>query len=228
MALRGAGQPKSKSPHSAETPSSRLPHAHYRADSMSTRNSRAQAETRQLHLPPHTRLALSVIERAVKDIKYDDASLHRSAARFLNGSEDFYFWARTLEQDSNWLLRRLHVRLRNDSPRAFERLLPGGVAVHANSAIHPTCLPADPVAILTSADRVPTLSAVDNADQLKAFLASHKGKFYCNRCLSKEVGIKNPVQVNQLTRPLRGLKPYRHGKITCHGCHEYRHCISHT
>ena len=34
MALRGAGQPKSKSPHSAETPSSRLPHAHYRAASV--------------------------------------------------------------------------------------------------------------------------------------------------------------------------------------------------
>ncbi len=195
---------------------------------MSTRNSRAQAETRQPHLPPHTRLALSIIDRAVKDIKYDDVSLHESAARFLNGSEGFYFWSRTLEQDSSWLLRRLRLRLRQDSPRAFERLLPGGVAVHANSAIHPTCLPADPVAILTSADRVPTLSAVDNADQLKAFLASHKGKFYCNRCLSKEVGIKNPVQVNQLTSPLRSLKPYRHGKITCHGCHEYRHCISHT
>ena len=169
-----------------------------------------------------------VIECAVKDIKHDDASLHRSAARFLNGSEDFYFWAQVLEQDSGWLLRALRLRLRNDSPRAFERLLPSGVVVDANSATHPTCLPADPVATLTSSARVPSLSRVDHADRLKAFLASHKGKFYCNRCLSKEVGIKNPVQVNQLTRPLRGLKPYRHGKITCHECYKYRHCISHT
>ncbi len=126
MALRGAGQPKSKSPHSAETPSSRLPHAHYRADSMSTRNSRAQAETRRPHLPPHARLALSVIDQAVKDIKYDNGSLHSSAARFLNGSEDYYFWARALDQDSDWLLRAIHVRLRHDSPRAYERLAPVG------------------------------------------------------------------------------------------------------
>ena len=76
-------------------------------------------------LPPHTRLALSVIERAVKDIEYDDESLHRSAARFLNGSEDFYFWARSLEQDSGRLLRALRLRLRKDSPRAYKRLLTG-------------------------------------------------------------------------------------------------------
>ena len=73
-------------------------------------------------MPPHARLALSVIERAVKDIEHGDASLHRSAARFLKGSEDFYFWARALDQDSDWLLRALHVRLRHDSPRAYERL----------------------------------------------------------------------------------------------------------
>ena len=128
MALRGAGQVKSKSPHSAETPSSRLPHAPLifivgcdlvSADSMSIKNLESRSE---LPLPPHTRLALSVIDRAVKGIKYDDVSLHESAARFLNGSEGFYFWSRTLEQDSNWLLRRLRLRLRQDSPRAYERL----------------------------------------------------------------------------------------------------------
>ncbi len=93
---------------------------------MSFRNSRAQTETDQPHPPPHTRLALSVIECAVKDIKQDDESLHGSAARFLSGSEDYYFWARALDQDSDWLLRALHVRLRNDSPRAYERLAPVG------------------------------------------------------------------------------------------------------
>ena len=87
---------------------------------MSIRN--LGSEKRQPKLSPHTRLALSVIARAVKDIEEYDASLHRSAARFLNGSEEFYFWANVLEQDSNWLLRELHARLRQDSPRAFRRL----------------------------------------------------------------------------------------------------------
>ena len=62
---------------------------------MSIRNLRS--EKRQPKLSPHTRLALSVISRAVTDIKEHDASLHRSAARFLNGSEEFYFWANVLE-----------------------------------------------------------------------------------------------------------------------------------
>jgi hypothetical protein len=87
---------------------------------MSIKNLRS--EKRQPKLSPHTRLALSVIGRAVEDIKNYDASRHRSAARFLNGSETFYFWANVLEQDSNWLLRGLHTRLREDSPQAFRRL----------------------------------------------------------------------------------------------------------
>ena len=87
---------------------------------MSIRN--LGSEKRQPTLSPHTRLVLSVIARAVKDIEEYDASLHRSAARFLNGSEEFYFWAHVLEQDSNWLLRELHARLRQNSPRAFRRL----------------------------------------------------------------------------------------------------------
>ncbi len=72
--------------------------------------------------PPQARLALSIIECAVSDIKADDAPRQRSAARFLNGSREFYFWAHVLEQDSNWLLRGLRARLRQDSPHAFERL----------------------------------------------------------------------------------------------------------
>ena len=42
--------------------------------------------------------------------------------RFLSGSPEFYFWAHVLKQDSNWLLRGLRARLRQDSPHAFERL----------------------------------------------------------------------------------------------------------
>ena len=87
---------------------------------MSIKNLRS--EKRQPKLSPHTRLALSVIGRAVEDIKNYDATRHRSAARFLNGSETFYFWANVLEQDSKWLLRGLHTRLREDSPQAFQRL----------------------------------------------------------------------------------------------------------
>ena len=90
------------------------------------------SDTRPPELSPYMRLALSVIECAVKDIKGYDALLQRSAARFLNGSEWFYFWADALEQDSNWLLRELHTRLRTDSPRAFRRLSRYG---------SPTCSP---------------------------------------------------------------------------------------
>ena len=81
----------------------------------------------QPELPAHTRLALSVIERAVRDIKGYDASLYRSAAKFLNGSEEFQFWTHVLEQDPTWLLRALHATLRRDSPRAFKRLSYGTV-----------------------------------------------------------------------------------------------------
>lgn len=85
---------------------------------------RPTEHARQAALSSHMRLALSVIELAVKDINGRDASLQRSAARFLNGSEEFYFWAHVLEQDSHWLLRALRARLRKESPRAFERLSP--------------------------------------------------------------------------------------------------------
>ena len=81
-----------------------------------------ESDTSQPEMSPYTMLALSVIECAVRDIKGYDELLHRSAARFLNGSEWFYFWADALEQDSNWLLNELHTRLRIDSPQAFRRL----------------------------------------------------------------------------------------------------------
>ncbi len=84
--------------------------------------SRPTGHARQPELPAHTRLALSVIECAVKDIQGCDASRQRSAATFLNGSAGFYFWTHVLEQDSHWLLRALRARLQRDSPRAFERL----------------------------------------------------------------------------------------------------------
>ncbi len=87
---------------------------------MSIRNS-GSATHEPLPLP-HARLALSVIACAVGDIKADDAPRQRSAARFLNGSREFYFWAQVLDQDSNWLLRGLRAKLRHDSPHAFERL----------------------------------------------------------------------------------------------------------
>ena len=76
----------------------------------------------QPELTAHMRLALSVIERAVRDIKGCDASLYPGAAKFLNGSQEFQFWTHVLEQDPSWLLRALHATLRKDSPRAFERL----------------------------------------------------------------------------------------------------------
>ena len=101
---------------------------------------------------PHTRLALSVIGRAVDDIKNYDSSLHRSAARFLNGSAEFYFWANVLEQDSTWLLRGLRNRLRQDSPQAFQRLsqyprpqdgthADGWVGDSVTTAVHPSPRP---------------------------------------------------------------------------------------
>ena len=71
---------------------------------------------------PHARLALSVIACAVSDIKARDEPRQRSAARFLNGSREFYFWAHVLDQDSTWLLQGLRAKLRQDAPHEFERL----------------------------------------------------------------------------------------------------------
>ena len=77
-------------------------------------------------MPPHTRLALSVIERAVKDIKYDDASLYRKRGQVSEWVRGLLLLGQGARQDSDWLLRALHVRLRTDSPQAYERLAPVG------------------------------------------------------------------------------------------------------
>ena len=95
----------------------------------------------QPELPAHIRLALSVIERAVRDIKGYDASLYKSAAKFLNGSKEFRFWTHVLEQDSTWLLRTLHATLRKDSPRAFERLSPDTRALSTTGNPRVGCSP---------------------------------------------------------------------------------------
>lgn len=67
---------------------------------------------------------------------------------------------------------------------------------------------------------------MDNADKVKAFLANNPGKFFCNNCLSEKAGITNPVQVNQLTRPLRNVGKYRAGETSCSVCGETRECIA--
>jgi hypothetical protein len=68
---------------------------------------------------------------------------------------------------------------------------------------------------------------MDNAQKVKDFLAANPGRFFCNRCLSDSLYLSNPTQVNQLTRPLRGIAPYRSGKMICHYCHQDRECIAH-
>ena len=65
-----------------------------------------------------------------------------------------------------------------------------------------------------------------NVDRVKTFLAAHPGRFYCNGCLSIEVPVPKPVPVNQLTRALHGVNPYRHGRVSCFSCGEARECIA--
>ena len=64
-----------------------------------------------------------------------------------------------------------------------------------------------------------------NTDRVATFLAAHPGQFYCNGCLSVEVPVRRPIQVNQLTRALHGVKPYRSGRAVCVSCGEVRECI---
>ena len=90
---------------------------------------RQSSDPKKPELAAHQRLALSVIECAVKDITSRDPSLSSSAATFLNGSARFRFWAHMLEQDAHWLLRALQARLHRESPRAFERLSQGALAL---------------------------------------------------------------------------------------------------
>ena len=67
---------------------------------------------------------------------------------------------------------------------------------------------------------------MDNASLVKDFLLKNQGQFFCNSCISDKTGITPPNQVNQLTRPLRGVKPYRSGFMTCSVCRQTRECIS--
>ena len=66
-----------------------------------------------------------------------------------------------------------------------------------------------------------------NVDRVKTFLAAHPGTFYCNACLSIEVvpGLSK-WYVNQLTRRLHDVKPYRRGKLVCVRCGEVHECIA--
>ncbi len=69
-----------------------------------------------------------------------------------------------------------------------------------------------------SATRVDT-----NVDRVKTFLAAHPGQFCCNGCLSIEVGLGlSKIYVNQLTRRLRDVKPYRSGRVVCFRCGKVR------
>ena len=68
-------------------------------------------------LRPEQRLALAVIARAIQDLSSSESltrsvqELHQNAAEFLNGSDGFYFWTQVLEQNPEWLRRRLHTQL---------------------------------------------------------------------------------------------------------------------
>ena len=68
---------------------------------------------------------------------------------------------------------------------------------------------------------------MDNADRIKTFLGAHPGQFYCDACLSIEAapGL-NRIQVNNLTRPLRHVTPYRKGTVVCARCGQVHECIA--
>ena len=59
---------------------------------------------------------------------------------------------------------------------------------------------------------------VDAGDLIETFLADQPGRFYCNECLSAELLVFSANQVTQITRPLRSIPPYRHGKMICTRC----------
>ena len=66
-----------------------------------------------------------------------------------------------------------------------------------------------------------------NVDLVTTFLAAHPDQFYCAACLSIEVvpGLSE-IYVNQLTRALRDVKPYRRGKVVCVRCVKVRKCTA--
>ena len=61
---------------------------------------------------------------------------------------------------------------------------------------------------------------------MKQFLVDRPGQFFCNRCLNGEAGTTTAAQVTSLTRPLRGVKPFRSGQVSCSRCNDYRECIA--
>jgi hypothetical protein len=67
---------------------------------------------------------------------------------------------------------------------------------------------------------------VNNAELMKQFLVDRPGQFFCNRCLNGEAGTKTSAQVSNLTRNLRGVKPFRSGSVSCSRCGAYRECIA--
>ena len=82
---------------------------------------------------------------------------------------------------------------------------------------------------LRSVARLPFWGAnVDtNAYRVTTFLAAHPGQFYCDACLSIEaVPGLNRIQINNLTRPLRHVTPYRKGTVVCARCGEVHECVA--
>ncbi len=71
-----------------------------------------------------------------------------------------------------------------------------------------------------------TITGVSHTDRVKQFLTTHPGRFYCNRCLGNAVGALTIFQVRQITRLLRGVRPYRSGKMICVRCGNDRECIA--
>ena len=67
---------------------------------------------------------------------------------------------------------------------------------------------------------------MDKTDRVEKFLTDHHGRFYCHRCLSEELLVLNASQVGQITRPLKSVIPYRHGKMICTRCRDDRECIA--
>ena len=82
---------------------------------------------------------------------------------------------------------------------------------------------ADPFTL--RAIRADYLDVLDG-DLIETFLANHAGRFYCNRCLSDELLVFSATQVDQITRRLRSIPPYRHGTMICTRCRTDRLCIA--
>ena len=65
-----------------------------------------------------------------------------------------------------------------------------------------------------------------NAGIVAAFLRQHRGRWYCDRCISTLIGIKPPNQVNQITRPLAQTGEFeRRESVICSEVDHLRTCI---